>query len=176
MKLRILALVAVAAFVAACETSTTAPQADDNAVLAFNTQNLLDSAAAVPRGPAFDNGPRGIPDSLRLTGAQIAAINALHDAFAAAHTAQLNQLKAIHDEALAAIKAGKTREEVRTILEKSKPIIESMKADFEALRTAIAAILTPAQKAWAATHQRQGGGPMGSPPVGAAGGPMGRRP
>jgi len=175
MKLRIAAVIAALAVVAACEKNTTAPLASEDAVLAFNAQNLLDSASMVPRGPAFDNG-RGLPDSLKLTAAQEAAIKALHDAFAAAHKAQFDQLKAIHDEALAAIKAGKTRDEVRAILEKAKPIMDAMKADFDALRAAVAAILTPAQKAWAAAHQRLGGGPMGGPPFGAPGGPMRGRP
>ena len=176
MKLRIMALIATVSLIAACERSSTAPIADDNAVLAFNAQNLLDSASLVPRGPAFDNGRTGMPDSLKLTPAQIASIQALHDVFAAAHKAQFDQLKAIHDEALAAIKAGKARDEVRAILAKSKPIMDAMKADFEALRAAIATVLTPAQKAWAAAHQRQGGGPMGGPPIGMPGGPMAGRP
>ncbi len=172
MKIRIAALIAVAVFAAACEKSTTAPLSAENAVLVFNQQATLDSVSLVPRGPAFDNGP-GIPDSLKLTAAQEAAIKALHDAYAAAHKAQFDRLKAIHEEAMAAIKAGKTREEVRAILEKSKPIMDAMKADFDALRAAVAAILTPAQRAWAESHQRRGGGPMGGPPLGAPGGPMG---
>lgn len=175
MKFRIAAVIAAVALVAACEKNTTAPLADENAVLAFNAQNLLDSVSSVPRGPAFDNG-RGIPDSLKLTAAQEAAIKALHDAFAAAHKAQFDQLKAIRDEALAAIKAGKTRDDVRAILEKGKPIMDAMKADFDALRAAVAALLTPAQKAWAGSHQRMGGGPMGGPPIGMPGGPMAGRP
>jgi Spy/CpxP family protein refolding chaperone len=173
MKLRIATLVAAAAFMAACDNAATAPNADDAALLQFDAQATIDSASLVPRGPAYDRA--GPPDSLKLTDAQRAAIKALHDAFLAAHQAQFDQLKAIHDEARAAIEAGKTREEVRAILAKARPIMEAMKADFEALRAAIAAILTPAQQAWAAAHRRQGGGPMGGPPIGAPGGVMGRR-
>jgi Spy/CpxP family protein refolding chaperone len=131
----------------------------------------MDSASLVPRGPAYDN--EGPPDSLKLTDAQKAAIKALHDAYAVAHKTQFDQLKAIREEARTAIQAGETREKVRAILEKGRPIMESMRADFEALRAAVAAILTPEQKAWAAEHRRQGGGPMGGPPLGARGGPMG---
>ncbi|MDQ8153337.1 MAG: Spy/CpxP family protein refolding chaperone [Gemmatimonadota bacterium] len=162
MNVRIAALAAAVVFAAACDNASTAPaSADESALLLFNQQATLDSASLVPRGPAFDND--GPPAALQLTDAQKAAIKALHDAFAAAHKTQFDQLKAIHDQAHAAAKAGKTREEVRAILEKGRPIMESMKADFEALRAAVAAILTAEQKAWAASHQRQGPGPMGAP-------------
>jgi Spy/CpxP family protein refolding chaperone len=161
MKIRIGMLIAAVAFVAACEKSTTSPQADESAVLLFDQQSTLDSASMVPRGPFFDN---TMPDSIKLTAAQVAAIKALHDAFAAAHKAQFDQLKAIHDEAVAAFKAGKTRLEIAAILAKSMPIMSAMRADFAALQVAVAAILTPAQKAWAASHQRMGGpGPFGGP-------------
>lgn len=172
MKLRIAALFAAVAFASACDNAATGPNAArESALLQFDAQATMDSATLVPRGPAYDT--EGPPDSLKLTDAQKAAIKALHDAFAAAHKTQFDQLKAIRDEARAAIQAGKTREEVRAILEKSRVIMESMKADFEALRAAIAAVLTPAQQAWAAAHRRQGGGPMGGPALGARGGPMG---
>lgn len=172
MKLRITALLAAAAFVSACDNAATGPNAlRESALLQFDAQATMDSATLVPRGPAYEN--EGPPDALRLTDAQRAAIKALHDAFAAAHKTQFDQLKAIREEARAAIKAGNTREQVRAILEKSRPIMEAMKADFEALRAAVAAILTPEQKAWAAAHRRQGGGPMGGPALGARGGPMG---
>lgn len=173
MKLRIAAFLAAVAFVSACDNAATGPNASRDAALLvqFDAQATMDSATLVPRGPAFDND--GPPDSLKLTDAQKAAIKALHDAFAAAHKAQFDQLRAIREEARAAIQAGKTRAEVRAIMDKSRTIMEAMKADFEALRAAVAAILTPAQQAWAASHRRQGGGPMGGPPLGARGGPMG---
>lgn len=173
MKLRIAALIAAAAFVSACDNAATGPNASRDAalLLQFDAQATMDSATLVPRGPAYDNA--GPPDSLRLTDAQKAAIKALHDAFAAAHKAQFDQLKVIRDEARAAIQAGKTRAEVRAIMEKAHVIMEAMKPDFEALRAAVAAILTPEQQAWAAEHRRQGGGPMGGPALGARGGPMG---
>ena len=146
--------------VAACDRSVTSPRDQEVALLSFDRAATMDSVSMVPRGPFMDNAP---PDSIKLTAAQQAAIKALHDAFAAAHATQFAQLKAIHDEAIAAHKAGKTRADIVTILQKAKPIRESMRADFEALRTKIEAILTPAQKTWAAAHHRGGGGPMGMP-------------
>jgi Spy/CpxP family protein refolding chaperone len=161
MRTKVALLISAVAFIAACERSVTNPVADESAVLAFDQQATLDSVSLVPRGPFFDTG--GMPDSLKLTTAQEAAIKALHDAFAAAHKTQFDQLKAMHDEAMAAVKAGKARADVMTILAKTRPLMEAMRADFAALQAAVAAILTPAQKAWAAAHQHMGPGPMGGP-------------
>lgn len=171
MKLRIAALIAAVALASACDNAATGPTAEQAALLQFDAQATMDSATLVPRGLAYEN--EGPPDALKLTDAQKAAIKALHDAFAAAHKTQFDQLKAIREEARAAIQAGKSRAEVRAIMEKSHVIMEAMKADFEALRAAVAAILTPEQRAWAAAHRRQGGGPMGGPVLGTRGGPMG---
>jgi Spy/CpxP family protein refolding chaperone len=152
------ALAVAAIFIAACDNAATAPKADESALLVFDQAASMDSASGVPRGPFMD---RELPDSIKLTDAQKAAIKALHDAYAAAHKAQFDQLKAIHDEARAAMKAGKTRDEVKAILDKGKVIMDGMKADFDALQAKVQAILTPAQKAWFAAHQRHEGGPMG---------------
>lgn len=88
------------------------------------------------------------PDSIALTTEQKAAITALHDAFEKENAADLTLLKAIEAEARAARAANKTRDEVRTILEKALPIRARMDARFAALRIAILAIYTPAQRAW----------------------------
>jgi len=169
VEFKLTALAVALVSVAACDRSITNPRDSEAALLAFDQAATMDSATAVPRGPFMDNAP---PDSIKLTDAQKAAIKALHDAFATAHAAQFAQLKAIHDEAMAAHKAGKTRAEVKAILDKARPIMEGMRADFDALRAKVEAILTPAQKAWAAAHKRGGGGIMGGQPFG----PMPGRP
>lgn len=169
MKFKLTALAVALVSVVACDRSITNPRDQEAALLAFDQASAMDSAVMVPRGPFMDNAP---PDSIKLTDAQKTAIKAIQDAFAAAHAAQFAQMKAIHEEAMAAMKAGKTRAEVKTILDKGRPIMESMKADFDAMRTKIEAILTPAQKAWAAAHHRGGGGIMGGQPMG----PMPGRP
>ncbi len=162
MKFRIAAIAAAALFVVACEKSSTAPATDESASLLLNIQATLDSVSFLPEGTMAVG---AAPDSIRLTDAQKAAIKALHDKFAADHKAKFDELAAIRREAAAAVKAGKTRTEVAAILAKGKPIMEAMRADFDALRAAVAAILTPAQKAWAASHQRI---PVGPGPLGAA--------
>jgi len=158
MRIRLGALAAAALFVVGCENSATGLRNDESAVLAFDQAATTDAASGVPRGPFMD---RELPDSIKLTDAQIASIKALHDAFATAHKAQFDQLKAIHEAAAAAVKAGKTRAEVGAILDKGQLIMDAMKADFEALRVKVEAILTPAQKAWFAAHKRPDGGPLG---------------
>ncbi len=158
MRIRLSALAIVAVVVAACDNSTTSPRADESAVLAFDLASTLDSATLVPRGPMYDS---AVPDSIKLTDAQKAAIKALHDAFAVAHKAQFDALVVIRQEARAAFKAGKTRTEVQAILAKGKPIMDALRIDFAKLREAVGAILTPAQKAWAAAHMPKGPGPLG---------------
>ena len=158
MRIRIGALAAAAILVVGCDNSATSPRNDESAVLVFDQAATTDAATGVPRGPIMD---RALPDSIKLTDAQKASIKALHDAFGVAHKAQFDQLKAIHEEARAAGKAGKTRAEVGAILDKGQPIMDAMKADFDALRVNVEALLTPAQKAWFAAHKRPDGGPLG---------------
>lgn len=88
------------------------------------------------------------PEALRLTDAQKAQIKALNEAFREKNKADFEALRAITKEAMTAKKAGKTQEEVRAILEKGKPIRDRLAAAMTALRTAINAVLTEAQKAW----------------------------
>jgi Spy/CpxP family protein refolding chaperone len=166
---RFLPLVAGALLLAACEKGPTEPslsaQLDqvDPYVLTFSATNGLPAGPFHIPGPGSRFDARGpgapFPDSLKLTDAQQAAIKALRDAFESAHAADLAKLQAIHDQARDAIKTGKTRAEVRAILETAKPILESLKGAFDALRDAIANVLTPAQKAWIASHR-----PDGPPP------------
>jgi len=170
---RLAPLVAGALLLAACERATAPTQATLNAdvlavdpvALEFNATNGLPGAPFHIAGPgsrADAKGPAApFPDSLKLTPAQQAQIQALRDAFEAANKADLDALKAIHDAAVTAIKAGKTRDEVRAILETAKPILERLAANLAALRAAIGAVLTPEQQAWIAAHRPSG--PPGRP-------------
>lgn len=168
MRITLGTLAAVAVFAAACDNSATSPRDRENALLAFDQAATTDAATGVARGPIMN---RQLPDSIKLTDAQKASIKALHDAFAAAHATQFAQLKAIHEQARAAHKAGATRAEIMVILDKGKPIMDAMKPDFEALRAAVGAILTSAQKAWFEAHRRGDGGPMGVRHMGMPGRP-----
>lgn len=134
----------------------------------FNNSDAIDlvpdfaiSGAAVVDGGGI--GAAHLPDSLKLTAEQKAAIQALHESFMVANKADLEALKAIEAEAKAAKKAGKSREEVRAILERSRPILDRLHAAFARLQEAIWAIYTPAQRAWIDAHRPKVCGPDGPP-------------
>ena len=166
---RLASVAATALMLAACDKAPTQPSLTaeldqvDPYVLTFSATNGLPSGPFHMPGPGSLGNARGpgapFPDSLKLTQAQQDAIKALRDAFATAHATDLARLQAIHDQARAAMQAGKTRAEVRAILQAARPVLEGLKGAFDALHTAIEAVLTPAQKAWIAAHR-----PDGPPP------------
>ncbi|HLA89410.1 MAG TPA: Spy/CpxP family protein refolding chaperone [Gemmatimonadaceae bacterium] len=172
--LRLTPFLAGALFLAACNREPTEPTLEaqldlvDPYVLTFNATSGLPGepfhAEGRPPSPHGGMGPGGrFPDSLRLTDAQKTAIQAAIAAFQTSHKADLDALQAIHQEARAAIQAGKTRAEVKAILEKAKPILERMRAAWDALHTAINNILTPAQRAWIESHKPDRPPPMPRP-------------
>ena len=166
---RIVSVFAAVLAIAACDRQPTGPgllaqlNLVDPYVLTFNASDGLPAGPFHVPGPGsrFDAKGPGMPfpDSLKLTDAQKAAIQALRDAFDVAHKDDLAALEAIRKEAFDAIKAGKAREDVKKIFEKAKPILDRLKPSFDVLRTAISNVLTAAQKAWIASHR-----PDGPPP------------
>jgi Spy/CpxP family protein refolding chaperone len=82
-----------------------------------------------------------------LTDAQKAQIKALEQGFQSANAADLAAVKAVFDEVAAAKSAGKSREEIATILAKGAAPMARLAIARAALRTQILAILTPEQKA-----------------------------
>jgi len=133
---------------AACDSSdSTSPTNVSTATEAIDiVPDYAQSASAIMDRAGI--GGAQFPDSLALTTEQKAAIQALHEAFTKENAADLALLQAIETEAKAARAANKSRDEVRTILEKALPIRVRMDARFAALRVAILAIYTPAQRAW----------------------------
>jgi hypothetical protein len=85
----------------------------------------------------------------------------LRDAFAAANAAALAQLKAVFEEARAAKQAGKTREEVRAILVKARPIAEGLRPAVKALHEAVWNVHTAEQKAWLIANRPKPPMPLG---------------
>lgn len=133
---------------AACDSSeSTAPS---NSAIAAEAIDIVPDYAQSTTAIMDRAGIGGaqFPDSIALTTEQKAAIQALHDAFRTENAADLALLQGIESEARAARAAGKSREEIRAILEKALPVRARMDARFAALRTAILAIYTPAQRAW----------------------------
>jgi len=82
-----------------------------------------------------------------LTDAQKAQMRALEAAFEQANKADLEAVKAAYEQARAAHAAGKTREEIKAILDAVRPAIERLDAARRALRAQLEAILTPEQRA-----------------------------
>lgn len=82
-----------------------------------------------------------------LTDAQKAQIKALETAFQAAHQADLDAVKSILSDAQAAIRAGKSRDEVAAILARAVAPLQRLATARTELRTQILAVLTPEQKA-----------------------------
>jgi Spy/CpxP family protein refolding chaperone len=82
-----------------------------------------------------------------LSDVQKAQIKALETAFREANQADLAAVKAVLDEAQAAIKAGKSHEEVAKILEKAIAPTARLATARKTLRDQILAVLTPEQRA-----------------------------
>ena len=82
-----------------------------------------------------------------LTDAQKAQIKSLETAFQTANKADLDAVKAVLDEAQAAIRAGKSRDEVAAILQKAIAPMTRLVTARKTLREQILNVLTPEQKA-----------------------------
>ena len=122
---------------------------------------VISSAVA---GDAAGIGGSRFPEDLQLTAEQKAAIAALHEAFMAANAADVESLRVIERQARAAIRAGKSREEVRAILATAQPILQRLDAAHRKLQADIWAVYTPEQRAWIESRRRPACGP-GSVPL-----------
>ena len=168
-------LAGAVAFTAACDRGPTSPDsmqaefdAADPIVATFDaTQGLpggpFGEFAGMPfmGGMPFAAGRLGgatgpgaaLPADLKLTDAQKTQIHLLVAAFVVANATDLAAMRTAHQAAHAALKAGKSKEEAKAILDKAKPAAERVKAAAGALRTAIGNVLTAAQKAWLEAHK-----------------------
>jgi Spy/CpxP family protein refolding chaperone len=82
-----------------------------------------------------------------LTDAQKAQIQALENSFRENNKADLDAMRALTDEAREAIRAGKSREEIATILARGATIARRLAEARRDLREDILAVLTPEQRA-----------------------------
>ena len=154
MHSRWIVIVGLTGGLAACDQSTpVSPSATTNEVVDLVPDYAVSPAATID---AAGIGAADLPDALRLTAEQKAAIAALHDAFMKANAADIAALQAIEREAKAAIRAGKSRDEVRAILAKAIPIQARLEAAFKKLQADIWAVYTPEQRAWIESHRPHG--------------------
>ncbi|MCC7194333.1 MAG: Spy/CpxP family protein refolding chaperone [Gemmatimonadaceae bacterium] len=100
------------------------------------------------RGPAAQ-----LPEGIRLTDAQSAQIQALVTAFLAANASDIAALAAAHSAARDAVRAGATRDSVRSILDAARSAADRLRAAADALHTAIWAVLSDAQRTWIGSHK-----------------------
>lgn len=166
--MRRIALAVIAAVaLAACSNETTSPadisQVSDFSIGAFGT--ALTSRGAYDAELYQLRLLNGLPDDLKLTAEQQAKIKALVDAFQAATKADRDALNAILHEAIEAIRAHKSRDDVKAILDKGAAIRARLSAAEATLRSQIEAVLTPEQKAWLASHTPQRCDPSKFPPL-----------
>lgn len=108
-------------------------------------------------------GGAAFPDSIALTTEQKGAIEALHAGFMSTTATDRAALEALEVEARKARADGKSREEIKAILQRAIPIRARMASAFETLRAAILAIYTPAQRAWLEANKTKECGPDGGP-------------
>lgn len=160
-------ILAVAAFglfgLGACSTEPVAPA--EQSLLEDGTIDLVPdyaiSSAAVVDGAGI--GGAGLPDELKLTADQKAAIAALHDAFQQENADEIAALRAIERQIRDLRRSGGSRDEVRALLDEAREILAGLADDFAALQAAIWAIYTPAQRAWIEAHRPKVCGPNGPP-------------
>jgi Spy/CpxP family protein refolding chaperone len=159
MRFRLLLAVAgMGLGLASCSGDSSGPSDQDGISL---VPDFVQSLATAPDAGGI--GGAQLPDSLKLSAEQKAAIAALHEAFKVATAADVAALRAIEQEARAAKAAGKSREEIHAILARGAPILERLNAAFAALQAAIWQVYTPAQRAWIESHRPKPCGPSGPP-------------
>ena len=134
MRARFIVLVGVVAMIAACDQSTPVAPNSTSDVVELVPDYAVSPAASID---AAGIGSSGFPDALRLTVEQKAAIVALHEAFMASTAPDVALLRAIEGEAKAAIRAAKSRDEVRAILAKGDAARVRLAAAFEKLQAAL---------------------------------------
>jgi Spy/CpxP family protein refolding chaperone len=134
------------------------------------------AAAQNPPGPRGrgGRGGRGGPPGAQcmqsadsLTDVQKAQVRALADAFTKTYSAQLDSMRTIMEAARAAREAGKSPDEVRSIMELSKPINDRLAPARMEFRDATEKLLTASQIAAGCIPPAPGG----PPPGGRRGGP-----
>lgn len=160
---KITLMFASVATLAACgsETSVSPDNSNTTASVIELMPDFADVSTATMNGAGI--GGSGLPDSLKLTIEQKAAISALEDAFRTANAADLAALKAIQTEARAARDARKTRAQIEAILQKARPIRARLDLAFAAFRAAVLAVYTPAQRAWLDANKPKECGRDGGP-------------
>jgi Spy/CpxP family protein refolding chaperone len=137
----------------ACSSEVTSPDSDVDGL--FDSSAILSYDAAGLSGPGrYLAGLHRLPDNLKLTAAQTAAIDAAVQEFLSSTAADREALAAIFRAAREAQRAGKSAEEVRQIMAQGAPYRDRIAVAEQALLEKILGILTPEQKTWLEGQRR----------------------
>jgi Spy/CpxP family protein refolding chaperone len=139
---------------AACSQDSTSPEPFDTAAFEEATDLAFDASFAGDPTIRFLPVVLRLPDHLKLSAEQEGSIRALLQQFANDTRSDHEALAAVLKEARAARQAGKTPEEVRTILQQGEPIRLRLVAAEQKLRTDLLSVLTAEQKAWVESQGR----------------------
>lgn len=94
---------------------------------------------------------KNLPEAIKLTAEQEAAITKLLDDFQKAHETDLKALTRVLDEARKAIEAGKPKAEIAALFQQARAIRLRMQEATARLKADMDAVLTAEQKAWLAS-------------------------
>lgn len=152
MRRTILACLA-AVSIAACSNETTAPDLAELELDAGLFGTALTQSGGYDARSYQDRLFNSLPDEIALTDDQKAKIRAFVEEFQRSTRADREALQAIVREAHDAARAGKSREEIRAILQKGAPLRDRISDAERELVADIASVLTAAQKAWIEAHR-----------------------
>ena len=139
--------------IAACSNDATGP--DSSALLAIDAAGAGTALTVVGGydGEIFqDRLVNGLPDSLKLTDSQKAAIKAVVSAFEASTKADRDSLNKLLGDARKSLGKKGNGSTLEQTLGAAAPIIARLRTAEEKLKTDIDAILTAEQRAWVASH------------------------
>lgn len=152
---RIVFITLAAAALAACSNETTAPNTADLSYDAGAYGTALTIAGGFEPDLYQDRLTNGLPDSIALSADQKTQIKALVDAFQKSTRADHDSLAALLKKARDLGKPHSTTgaDSVGKLLAKAAEITQRLAAAQAKLKSDIDAVLTPAQRAWLASHQ-----------------------
>src|SRR5688500_5304855 len=138
--------------IAACSNETTTPDAD-LAIDAGLFGTALTQSGGYDARLYQDRLFNALPDEIALTDEQKTKIRSLTEAFIAATKSDREALGAIVRQAHDAARAGRSREESRSMLEQGAPLRQRLHDAETKLVADIQSVLTAEQKAWLTAHR-----------------------
>lgn len=153
--MRRIAFIAIAATLVGCSNDTTSPVIGEDFVTAFAaaSQATVFTAAGGYDADLYQLRLfHALPDNLRLTAEQEAKIKTLVKDYKKATKADQEAFNAILRLAKEGVRGHRSGDEVKAALDKAGPIAARLATAAANLKTAIDAVLTADQRAWAASH------------------------